>query len=160
MFFSRAHIMKSEFILVAIVVVLVLLLCMRAPREQFSVTSDAIPGESYVRLYEGFKYTNMVFNKTGDGLYYRILMPINLKSLDINLTDGTDKVVSIWSVYPEDVLSSSVATGIYMDTYTDPWYAFRANSPKYQRVATVAPGTRLQMEVEEPVKRIFMVIKT
>ena len=152
--------MKPEHILIAVIVAIVLIFMYRSPNEHFSATTSALPGESYVRLYEGFKYTNLVFDKTGDGIYYRILMPINLKSLDINLTSGAGKVVSIWSVYPGDVLASSVATGIYMSAYTDPWYAFTANSPKYQRVATVAPGTRLQMELEDPVKRIFMVIRT
>jgi hypothetical protein len=160
-------------ILLAVVVILVLIIILRVPKssgnaEHLTTIMDAKPGMSYVKLYEGFNYTHKVFDKFTDStgnLYYRILMPINLKSLDINVTPtssgnatGEPRGVSIWSVYPGDQTASTEATGIYMDTYTDPTYAFRANSPKYQHVTTVEPGQHVRMELEDPVKRIFMVI--
>jgi hypothetical protein len=153
--------------IVAVVIVLLIICCSRVgTSEHLSVEGPALPGESYVRLYEGFAFNNEVFSKSaepGETLYYRILKPINLKSIDINLSEGSKnengiRGVSIWSVYPGDPTSSTEATGIYMSTYTDPPYAFRANSPKYSHILTVEPGSHVRMELEEPVKRIFMVI--
>lgn len=156
-------------ILIAAIILLVFLWPTSSSTRGEHLVAD--PRSSYVRLYEGFDFTNEVFTKTttpqAGNLYYRILMPINLKSLDINVTKeppfvgstAAPRGVSIWSVYPGDATASTVATGIYMDAYTDPAFAFRANSPyKYEHVVTVGPGEHVQMELEEPVKRIFMVI--
>lgn len=165
-------------IIIILVILVILVVCvspirLRASEHMDAVRSNATPDprSSYVRLFEGFNFTNEVFQKSttpqAGNLYYRILMPINLKSLDINVTEQAPFVgstvyprgVSIWSVYPGDATASTEATGIYMDTYTDPAFAFRANSPyKYEHVATVKPGEHVQMELGEPVKRIFMVI--
>ena len=163
----------STVAILIVVVILLIFVCPTGSERMVAerVDADADPRMSYVRLFEGFGFTHEVFQKTttpqAGNLYYRILMPINLKSLDINVTKEAPFVgstvyprgVSIWSVYPGDATASTEATGIYMDTYTDPAFAFRANSPyKYQHVATVNPGEHVQMELNEPVKRIFMVI--
>jgi hypothetical protein len=164
--------MHEELLVLAAVIVIVIIIVSRRARagaEYFSEVTPALPNASFVRLYEGFNYTHEVFNKNADSakdqsLYYRILMPIYLKSIDINVTPGdrdakgNPRGVSIYSVYPGDVVASSVATGIYMDAYDDPAFAFRANSPKYQHVVSVKPGEHLRMELEDTVKRIFMVI--
>jgi len=167
----------NSLLIFAVVIVLILILCNNSItrngilREKLEIRRDAQIGGSYVKLYEGFDYTQQVFDKRASGsenLYYRILMPINLKSLDINVKQEPSsdapamlqqpRGVSIWSVYPGDVTASTEATGVYMDTYDDPAFAFRANSPKYQHIVTVQPGEQVKMELEVPVKRIFMVI--
>jgi hypothetical protein len=148
---------------VIIVVIIVLLNISGSGAERFAnPAGDA--GTSFVRLYEGFKLTNQVFDKSAqsnENLFERILMPVNLKSLDIQvaLKDSTrSRGVAIWSVYPGMQTASTQATGIYMDAYDDPTYAFRANTPKYHHVVTVMPGEHKIVELDEPVKRIFMII--
>lgn len=158
----------NVFIVALIIVIFVLVLHSTNSVERIENRQPAIPGGSYVKLYEGFNHTQKVFDKKANGstnFYQRILMPINLKTIDINVSATGSTVVpnaprgvSIWSVYPGDPTASTEATGIYMDTYTDPAYAFRANSPKYQHVVTVEPGEHVVMELDVPVKRIFMVI--
>jgi hypothetical protein len=165
----------NSLLILAVVVILILILCNNSIarngiNEHLEIRRDAQIGGSYVKLYEGFNFTQKVFDKHASGsenLYYRILMPINLKSLDINVKKepaaNTPLVqqprgVSIWSIYPGDTIASTEATGVYMDTYDDPAFAFRANSPKYQHIVTVKPGEQVKMELEDPVKRIFMVI--
>jgi hypothetical protein len=156
--------MMEHLILVAVVVLLLIIILYHGSNAEHLAST---PNESFVRLYQAFNYKELVFDKsvgTTENLYYRILMPINLKSIDINVTASSaantlkPRGVSIWSVYPGDATASTEATGIYMDAYTDPAFAFRANSPKYQHVVTVNPGEHVKMELEVPVKRIFMVI--
>lgn len=160
--------MNSLVLLALIIVILVLILHCGSGVEKIENRQPAQEGNSYVNLYEGFNFTQQVFGKNvskSKNLYERILMPINLKSIDISVSatgstvrDNAPRGVSIWSVYPGDPTASTEATGVTTNAYADAAYAFRANSPKYQHILTVNPGERVTMELDEPVKRIFLVI--
>ena len=159
----------NALILLALIIVILMIVLHRSGGgvEKMENRQPAKPGKSYVKLYEGFNHTQKVFDKGVDksmNFYERILRPINLKTIDINVTaDGSTVMpnaprgVTIWSVYPNDPTASTEATGVTTSAYADAAYAFRANSPKYQHIVTVNPGEHVTMELDVPVKRIFMV---
>jgi hypothetical protein len=115
----------------------------------------------YVKLYEGFDHTDIVFDAdVAKSPYLRLLRPIDLKSLDIDLRGASDSLtVTLWSVYPQSATASTEATGVYSDVYREPEFAFRANSAKYEKIAEVRGGDALAANVGSVVKRVFIEIR-
>lgn len=135
------------------------------------VELSAADSKAYVRLYEEFdqKSPGFIFepnidyaNKIGDG-YYRDMMRVNLKSVDINLPKlggdyaGYDKVrrVEIWSVYG-DAPSASLTADFY-NSYLEPEFALRANPGKYKPILRVLPGQHVVANFSEPIKKILLI---
>lgn len=163
-------------VLVIVVILLILYSCRDEPFTIFpryyqNIYNDFNPYElvvlenktpPYVKLYEGFNWKKRVFDVSLlEFPYLRLLKPINLKSFDIDLTGApASQSVELWSVYPNSAVSSTQATGIYTDIYREPEYAFRANTPKYQKIAEVKGGEILKENVDDVVKRVFIVVKS
>jgi len=128
---------------------------------------------SWVRLYGAPWQKNLAFEYApvyGQFGFLRKIMPIQLKSVDINVPaiandagqNATMKSmnpvrgVRIWSMFTNMPTASNLP-GFY-NSYTEPDFARRANSGKYTLVAQVGAGQRLIANVSEPVKKIFMEI--
>lgn len=144
-----------------------------------AVPAEAVIGSApSVKLYEGPYGRDLAYDFTprttdvGEG-YMRIIMPISLQSLDINLplrdpalepgdmpnitsrSYDPQRFVQVWAVFGDDTVAST-ESGFY-NAYTEPDWARRANSAKYKLIAAVAPGERLVANVQIRVRRIFLI---
>jgi hypothetical protein len=124
---------------------------------------------SWIRLYEAPWQKDLAFEfapevdyakRLGSG-YIRRMMPVNLKSLDINLPRSgfgnmdVMRKIEIWGVFGNDVIASTESD--FYNSYTEPDWALRANSAKYRLIGRVEPGQRLRVNPVEPVKRVMVV---
>jgi hypothetical protein len=127
----------------------------------------AVVDPSFVRLYEGVNQTDLAFKfepeidydeKIGNG-YLRLIMPISLQSVDINLPRVSPefdplRFVKIWQVFGNDTLAST-ESGFY-NMYTEPDWARRTNSAKYKLLIEVAAGEHVVANISDVVRRIFI----
>ncbi len=137
--------------------------------EDLSSQKPALPGKSYIRLYEAFNQEDIGFefapdidylNQTGNG-FYRAVVKMNLKSIDINLpktgipTYDQIRKVELWSVYP-GMVDQSTESDFY-NSYLEPDWALRANSAKYRLICRVLPGNSLKVDMIEPCKKVWVI---
>lgn len=123
---------------------------------------------NYVRLYEELDQAGLAFefqpnmnygDKIGNG-YMRIIRPISLKSIDINVPRVSAdydplRYVRVWQMYGNDS-TASTESGFY-NAYTEPEWVTRS-SPKYQLIAIVLPGEHLVANVTDRVRRVLLEI--
>ncbi len=168
--------MEPTSIVLGILVALIILLVLAVAADRASEGFDYTPTlKSYIRLYGGFEYKDLKYEfaptmpiiadrplNAADGptFYVKRIIPIDLKSYDINLAaygDDNDKLrkVEIWSVYDGDVTQSTESD--FYNAYLDPSYILRANRAKYRLVAKVQPGQHIRGYVSMPVKTIMLV---
>jgi hypothetical protein len=130
------------------------------------------PNIPYIRLYEGFNYQNLAYSYTPGNIdyttpagaikgYLRLIIPVNLKSVDISLPKlGTqiDQIrrVEIWGMDQHDDNIASIESSFY-NSYLEPEFAMKANPARYKHLIRVLPGDRVRKEIDEPVKKIFIV---
>lgn len=117
---------------------------------------------SYIRLYEGFglKKLSYEFYPDEGGNYIKQILKVNLKSIDINLTELGNKYdeirrIELWSISGGGNISSS-ESGFY-DSYLEPESALRANSAKYQKIIRILPGNHVKLDLTFPIKKILII---
>lgn len=148
--------------LIYIFVILIILLIFYLPINEYF--GDEIISKPHIKLYENFNQKNMVFNfepilEDPTALYLRKTVKINVKSIDLNLPekrDGFDdlRTVEIWNIYDGDNTASSESD--FYNSYTEPDFARRANSSKYKLLVKLKAGSRIKINIGEPVKKIFL----
>jgi hypothetical protein len=114
---------------------------------------------TYVRLYEGFGQKKLAYQTSG---YDKIILPVDLKSVDIYLAqlgDERDAVrkVEIWSMY--DGSNSASTEASFYNSYLEPEVELRSNPAKYQLLIRVAPGEHLRADLIRPVKKILLIVR-
>jgi len=142
------------------VLIIVMMILIAISAEQFIDPKN----KAYIRLYSDFNQNNLQFQFTPRDQFYRnryirLIVKINLKSLDINmplLHDGLDdvRVLEIWNMY-EGTNVSSLESDFY-NSYTEPDYARRANPGKYKLLLRLHAGQHYKLNITEPVKKIFL----
>jgi hypothetical protein len=143
----------------AIIIVLLLLLCWYTYNHGMSTEHMSIGG--WVRLYEKPNSQGLAFDYAGlPGSYYKQIMPINLKSVDIYLPPNGNKSdeikrVEIWSLGGAN--NSSLLPGFY-NSYLEPENELRANPAKYHMVLRVLPGQHVVQDITVPVKKIMLLV--
>jgi hypothetical protein len=159
---------------IIIVIILILLFILAGPpfwprfSEKFVCGDSSVGNNSYVKLYEGFQSQKLAFEfpnplntSSRDGNYLKQIIPINLKSVDINLPcigDPYDRVrrVEIWSVEQGKNYASEEA-GFY-NSYLQPESELRANPAKFSMILRVLPGEHVKTDMNVPIKKIFLII--
>lgn len=118
----------------------------------------------FIRLHESFNLKNLVFDyepvfDDPTSMYLRTVVKANIKSIDINLpkkNDGLDSIrtVEIWNIYNGDNTASSESD--FYNMFTEPDFARRANDAKYKLITKVSAGNRIVLNVDEPIKKVFV----
>jgi hypothetical protein len=152
---------KLTSIVVAAVLILILIFVHQQGLVERLTSGDP---QAFARLYSSFGQKDLAFEfvpdaDTGQG-YMKKIMPIDLKSVDINLPKiegpyNQIRKVEIWSLYGDDP-NSSLESDFY-NSYLEPDYAFRANPGKYKPVVQVLPGQRVVADMTEPIKKIMFI---
>jgi hypothetical protein len=114
---------------------------------------------AYIYAPEKINYDSMDIARG----YLREILKINLKSFDINLPIATNndtaynniRRIEIWAMNQNDSSIASIESNFY-NSYLEPQIEFRANPAKYKMLTQVLPGNHVQMDVLEPVKKIFV----
>lgn len=150
-------------IYVSLIVILILLLIFLFSNSEKFV-NPTIQATPFVRLYERFNQKNLIFDLTPvlqdpTSMYFRDIVKAEIKSMDLNLPlkhDNLDdaRKIEIWSVYPGDTTSSSESD--FYNPFTEPDYARRANSAKYKLLVDMKAGNRIKLNLDEPVKKVFI----
>jgi hypothetical protein len=114
---------------------------------------------TYIRLYEGFNQKNLALELM-PGVYYKDILPINLKSVDINLPDilggNHNRKIEIWSMYAGSPISSTEAA--FYNSYLEPEVELKSNSAKYHFILQVLPGQHVRMNMDQVIKKILLIV--
>lgn len=139
--------------------------------QQPILSRDAVDSQPYIKLYEGYNFTNLAYNFAPEHIdytvtdiirgYLRQILRCDLKSVDINLPKvggEYDQIrrVEIWAVDQIDNNTASVEAGFY-NSYLMPESELRANPGKFKQLIRVLPGNHVKLEITEPVKKIFLI---
>lgn len=123
--------------------------------------AEHLQSGGWVRLYESPAQKSLAFEYTGPpGSYYKQMLRVNLKSIDVYLPPNGDKSdeikrVEIWSMGGAN--NSSLVPGFY-NSYLEPENEFRSNPAKYSMLYRILPGQHVQADLTEPVKKIMLMI--
>lgn len=150
---------------IALIIVLFILLFIvftKAIAENY--TNPTIQPTPYVKLYESFNGKDMVFEfqpilEDPSALYFRDIVKVNVKSMDLNLPlkgDDLDDIrtIEIWSLYDGSNIASSESD--FYNPFTEPDFARKANSAKYKLIVKMKAGQRIKLNVSEPIKKVFI----
>jgi len=77
---------------------------------------------------------NRSWGFSGNNVYNKELVPIQLKTFDIKVvkSDNKHKRVELWALYPNDTVASSVATGVSTNAYIDPFMSATYDHTPYE----------------------------
>lgn len=142
------------------------------PDKNVTIYRDNAEGvNSYVRLYQDWDGTQMIFEsenplnasmEPGDIKYFKDHITGQVRTIDINILPSSDadryRGVKIWAYYP----NSNNATTLSMQYETNPFYMpeHRLNAyAGFTLLADVKPGQHHVVQVNIPVKKIFMVAR-
>lgn len=151
----------------AIIIILFLLLLwfmINQNMGQECYTNSSIQPDPYVKLYERFNQKNLIFDfqpllSDPGALHLRKMVKVDVKSIDLNLPlkgDNLDdaRTIKIWNIYNGDNTASSESD--FYNCYTEPDFARKANSAKYQLLIDMKAGTRIKLNFEIPIKKVFI----
>ena len=156
---------------IAIILILIILIInFMSHMESFTGVFDySISKDPFIHLYEHYDNQGAVFTfdpqtPDPDNNYIRMDFKGTVKSLDINLPLKKDNLnsirfVKIWAINSGSNIASTESLGIY-NTYTEPDFAKNANDAKYKLIIDQKPGSRIRMNLPEPVTRLFIFART
>ena len=157
--------MDPLLLLAIFIVILILLLHRNSENLTDKITLEPISLQKttpkpFIKLYEEFNENGLVFDfqpvlNARTSNFLRKILRVNLKSMDLNLPIQKDcmddeRRIEIWSVYDSSTVSD------FYNSFTEPDFAKKANPAKFKLIANVKAGERLNVNVMDPVKKIYI----
>lgn len=150
----------KKYISVAIIIIILLIFIWIQGWENF----ENIQPDSYVKLYQDFNQKTEIFEfkpllNDPDARYFRGIIRGNIRSIDLNLpkkNDGLDqnRFIEIYSMYGGDNISSEVST--FYNFYTGPDWVPRVNGGIFKLLTKLKAGSRIRLNLDYPVNRVFI----
>ena len=156
-----------ELCLIIFLVIILIYYMYQTNSEHYTIGSNPHPDVQptpFIKLYDSFQWKGLVFEHFPEMnlpayKYVNTFYRGTVKSIDLNLPkqdDNLDSVrnIQVWGVNGSDNLASSECD--FYNPFTEPDWAKRANYVKYKLLGEVRAGERIRIDLNTPIKKVYI----